>query len=52
MPLKDRLKKRNVNIGESPLPSQKLGYGEQSKRLDLSGLSDLDLSFDDKEKLE
>ena len=56
IPLKERLKKRTINIGESPIPFDNLNYGPNIKR-DLSEdeLSDLDLNmsyFDDKEKVE
>ena len=50
LPLKERLKKRSVKIGNSPLPSESLNYGPNAKRDGLDDLSDLDLSFEDKEK--
>ena len=54
IPLKERLKKRNINIGESPLPLDNFNYGPNIKR-DLSedDFSDFDMSyFDNKEKVE
>ena len=50
MPLKERIKQRNINIGSSPLPIESLKYGPSAKRDELDDFSDLDLSFDDKEK--
>jgi len=54
IPLKERLKKRNINIGESPIPLDNFNYGPIIKR-DLSedDFSDFDMSyFDNKEKVE
>ena len=51
LPLKERLKQRNTKLGSSPLPSELLNYGPNAKRDGMDDLSDLDLSFDDKEKL-
>ena len=55
IPLKERLRKKIINIGESPIPLDNLNYGNNVKR-DLSdddSFSDLNLSaFDDKEKVE
>ena len=50
MPLKERLKQRSINIGNSPLPFESLSYGPNAKRDGLNDLSDLDFSFEDKEK--
>ena len=50
MPLKERIRQRNINIGNSPLPMESLKYGPNAKRKELDDFSDLDLSFDDKEK--
>ena len=50
MPLKERLKQRSINIGESPLPYEAFSYGPNAKRDGNDDLSDLDFSFDDKEK--
>ena len=52
LPLKDRLKKRSMKVGSSPLPSESFSYGPDAKRSEIDDFSDLDLSFDDKEKLE
>ena len=54
IPLRERLKKKMVNIGESPIPLDNLSYGPSGKKeLSDDSLSDLDLSyFDDKEKVE
>ena len=54
IPLRERLKKKMVNIGESPLPLDNLSYGPSGKKeLSDDSLSDLDLSyFDEKEKVE
>ena len=56
IPLKERLRKKIINIGESPIPLENLNYGNNQKR-DLSddSLSDLDINmsfFDEKEKVE
>ena len=54
IPLRERLKKKMVNIGESPIPLDNLSYGPSGKKeLSDDSLSDLDLSyFDEKEKVE
>ena len=53
IPLKERLKKRNINIGNSPLPSELQSYGPAgAKRDGIDDFSDFDLSFDDKEQME
>ena len=53
IPLKERLKKRNINIGNSPLPSELQSYGPaDAKRDGIDDFSDFDLSFDDKEQME
>ena len=54
IPLRERLKKKMVNIGESPIPLDNLSYGPSGKKeLSEDSLSDLDLSyFDEKEKVE
>ena len=54
IPLRERLKKKIVNIGESPIPLDNLSYGPSGKKeLSDDSLSDLDLSyFDEKEKVE
>ena len=52
MPLKERLKQRNINIGNSPLPFENFNYGPDAKKSGIDDLSDLDFSFDDKEKVE
>ena len=54
IPLRERLKKKMVNIGESPIPVENLSYGPSGKKeLSDDSLSDLDLSyFDEKEKVE
>ena len=51
-PLKERLKQRNIDIGNSPLPFESENYGPDAKRDGLDDLSDFDLSLDDKEKRE
>ena len=55
IPLKERLRKKIINIGESPIPLDNLNYGNNVKRdfSDDDSFSDLNLSaFDDKEKVE
>ena len=52
LPLKERLKQRNIDIGNSPLPLENLNYGPNAKKNLNDDLSDFDLSFDDKEKIE
>jgi len=54
IPLKERLKQKIINIGESPLPLENLSYGQSTKReLSDDSFSDLGLDyFDDKEKVE
>ena len=54
IPLRERLKKKIVNIGESPIPLDNLSYGPSGKKeLSDDSLSELDLSyFDEKEKVE
>ena len=53
IPLKERLKKRNINIGNSPLPSELQSYGPaDAKRDGIDDFSDFDLSFDDNEQME
>ena len=54
IPLKERLKQKIINIGESPLPLENLSYGQSAKReLSDDSFSDLGLDyFDDKEKVE
>ena len=52
MPLKERLKQRNIKIGNSPLPLESLSYGPNAKRSSSDDLSDFDFSFDKKEKKE
>ena len=52
LPLKERLKQRNIDIGNSPLPFENLNYGPNAKKNLNDDLSDFDLSFDDKEKIE
>ena len=54
IPLRERLKKKMVNIGESPIPLDNLSYGPSGKKeLSDDSLSDLDLSyFDEKKKVE
>ena len=52
MPLKERLKQRRINIGDSPLPFENLAYGPDAKKNLNDDLSDFDLSFNDKEKIE
>ena len=55
IPLKERLRKKIINIGESPIPLDNLNYGNNVKRdiSDDDSFSDLNLSaFDDKEKIE
>ena len=55
IPLKERLRKKIINIGESPIPLDNLNYGNNVKRdfVDDDSFSDLNLSaFDDKEKVE
>ena len=49
-PLKERLKERNIDLGNSPLPFESENYGPNAKRDGFDDLSDFDLSFDDKEK--
>ena len=56
IPLKERLKKKIIDIGESPVPLENLNYGNNAKR-DFSddSFSDLDFNssfFNDKEKVE
>ena len=53
VPLKERLRKKIVDIGESPIPLDNLNYGDRVKRefSDDDSFSDLNLSaFDEKEK--
>ena len=50
--MKERLKQRNIDIGNSPLPFESENYGPDAKRDGLDDLSDFDLSLDDKEKRE
>ncbi len=52
--MKERLKKKIVNIGESPLPLENLSYGPNVNReISDDSFSDFDLDyFDDKEKVE
>ena len=55
IPLKERLRKKIINIGESPIPLDNLNYGNNVKRdfSDDDSFSDINLSaFDDKEKVE
>ena len=55
IPLKERLRKKIIKIGESPIPLDNLNYGNNVKRdfSDDDSFSDLNLSaFDDKEKVE
>ena len=55
VPLRERLKKKIIDIGESPIPLDNLNYGNNVKRdfSDDDSFSDLNLSaFDDKEKVE
>ena len=55
IPLKERLKKKIIDIGESPVPLDNLNYGNMEKRdfADDDSFSDLNLSaFDEKEKVE
>ena len=55
IPLKERLKKKIIDIGESPVPLDNLNYGNTMKRdfSDDDSFSDLNLSaFDEKEKVE
>jgi len=51
--LKERLKKKIVNIGESPIPLDNLSYGPSGKKeLSDDSFSDFDLSYlDEKEKI-
>ena len=53
IPLKERLKKKIVNIGESPIPLDNLSYGPSGKKeLSDDSFSDFDLSYlDEKEKI-
>ena len=53
IPLKERLKKKIVNIGESPIPLDNLSYGPNGKKeLSDDSFSDFDLSYlDEKEKI-
>ena len=54
VPLKERLKKRIVDIGESPIPLDNLSYGKRADRkFSEDSFADLNLDdFDDKEKVE
>ena len=54
IPLKERLKKRIVDIGESPIPLDNLSYGKRADRkFSDDSFADLNLDdFDDKEKVE
>ena len=54
VPLKERLKKRIVDIGESPIPLDNLSYGKRADRkFSDDSFADLNLDdFDDKEKVE
>ena len=52
MPLKERLKQRSINIEDSPLPFENLNYGPDAKKNLNNDLSDFDMSFGDKEKIE
>ena len=53
IPLKERLEKKIVNIGESPIPLDNLSYGPSGKKeLSDDSFSDFDLSYlDEKEKI-
>ena len=52
LPLKDRLKKRNIDIGQSPMPVKNFGYGVKAKRVILDDdLSGLDFLLEDKKKI-
>ncbi len=53
VPLKERVRKKIIDIGESPIPLDNLNYGDRVKRefSDDDSFSDLNLSaFDEKEK--
>ncbi len=51
--MKERVRKKIIDIGESPIPLDNLNYGDRVKRefSDDDSFSDLNLSaFDEKEK--
>ena len=55
IPLKERLKKKIIDIGESPIPLENLNYGNNAKRDLDDSFSDIDIDmgfFDEKEKIE